>query len=95
MGFLSSSDDKASACSAGDPDSIPGLGGYPEEGNVSLKCIHYPCLESSMDRGACKATVHGVAESDRTESERLTHTRNYLSSVTHSVMCNSMWPHGL
>ena len=29
--------------------------------------VQYSCLESSMDRGACWATVHGVTESDMTE----------------------------
>ena len=32
MGFLSSSDDKESACNAGDPGSTPGLGRSPGEG---------------------------------------------------------------
>ena len=29
--------------------------------------LQYSCLENSMDRGACWATVHGVTESDTTE----------------------------
>ena len=29
--------------------------------------LQYSCLENSMDRGACWATVHGVTESDMTE----------------------------
>ena len=33
MGFLGGSDGKASACSAGDPGSIPGSGRSPREGN--------------------------------------------------------------
>ena len=32
-GFPGGSDDKASACSVGDPGSIPGLGRSPGEGN--------------------------------------------------------------
>ena len=33
MGFPGGSDGKDSACNAGDPDSIPGLGRSPGEGN--------------------------------------------------------------
>ena len=33
MGFPSDSDAKESACNAGDPGSIPGLGRSPGEGN--------------------------------------------------------------
>ena len=47
-----------SACNAGDPGSIPGLGGSPGKGNDNP--LHYSCLENSMDRGAWWATVHGV-----------------------------------
>ena len=39
---------------------IPGLGRSPGIGNGNpLQCS---CLEDSMDRGAWRATVHGVAE---------------------------------
>ena len=48
---------KESACDAGDPGSIPGLGRSPGEGNGNPP--QYSCLESSMDRGAWRATVHG------------------------------------
>ena len=54
-----SSDGKASACSGGDPGSIPRLERFPGEGNGNL--LQYSCLENSMDRGAWWATVHGVA----------------------------------
>ena len=52
---------KESACSAGDPGSIPGLGRSPGEGNGYP--LQYSCLENSKDRGAWKATACGVAES--------------------------------
>ena len=47
LGFPGGSDGKASACSAGDPGSIPGLGRSPGEGNGNP--LQYPCLENSMD----------------------------------------------
>ena len=49
MGFPGGSDDKASACNAGDPDSIPGSGRSPGEGNGNP--LQYSCLENSMDGG--------------------------------------------
>ena len=52
---------KASACNAGDLDSIPGLGRYPGEGNGIP--LQYSCLENPKDRGAWWATVHGVTKS--------------------------------
>ena len=41
---------KESACNAGDPDSIPGLGRSP--GGRNGNSLQYSCLENSMDRGA-------------------------------------------
>ena len=43
-----------------DPGSIPGSGRPPGEGNGNP--LQYSCLETSMDRGAWQATVHGVEE---------------------------------
>ena len=59
------SDSKESACIAGNPGSIPGSGRSTREG--SGKPLQYSCLENSMDRRACWATVHGAAESDMSE----------------------------
>ena len=50
MGFPGGSDGKASVYNAGDPDSIPGLGRAPGEGNGNP--LQYYCLENPMDRGA-------------------------------------------
>ena len=55
------SDDKESAYIVGDLGSIPGWGGSPGEGNDNLQ--QYSCLENSVDRGAWRATVHGVSKS--------------------------------
>ena len=44
-----------------DTGSIPGLERSPGEGNGNP--LQYSCLENPMDRGAWRATVHGVAKS--------------------------------
>ena len=54
------SDCKEAAYSAGDLSSIPGSGRSPGEGNGNS--FQYFCLETSMDRGAWWATVHGIAK---------------------------------
>ena len=59
-GFPGGLDGKEFACNAGDPDSTPGLGSSPGEGNGNT--LQYSCLENSMDRGAWQATVHAVTE---------------------------------
>ena len=61
QGFPGGSDSKESACNAGDPGSIPGLGRSPGEENGHP--LQYSCLENLMDRGAWWATVHGVTKS--------------------------------
>ena len=56
----------------GDLGSIPGSGRSPLEGNGNpLQCS---CLENPMDRGAWRATVHGVAESQTDLVTEHTHT---------------------
>ena len=63
------------AANAGDTDLIPGSVRSPGVGNGNL--LQYSCLENSMGRGARWATVHGVAESDMTEQQRM-HTDGNL-----------------
>ena len=48
-----------------DVSSIPGSGRCPGGGNGNP--LQYSYLENPMDRGTWQATVHEVAESDRTE----------------------------
>ena len=61
LDFPGGSDNKASACNAGDRDSIPGSGRSPGEGNG--KPLQYSCLENPMDEGVWWAKVRGVAKS--------------------------------
>ena len=44
-----------------DMDSFPGLGRSPGGGRGNP--LQYSCLENPMDRGAWRATVHGVTKS--------------------------------
>ena len=48
MSFSGGSDSKESACNAGDPGSIPGLGRSHGKGNGNT--LQYSCLENYMDR---------------------------------------------
>ena len=45
---------------AGNVGSVPGLGGFPEEGNGNP--LQYSCLENPMDRGAWRARIHAVTK---------------------------------
>src|SRR5574337_783480 len=57
------SDSKASAYNEADLGSISGSGKSPGEGNGNP--LPYSSLENPMDRGAWRATVHGVARDGR------------------------------
>ena len=52
--------------------SVPGLGRFPggRDGNP----LQYSCAEDPMDRGAWRATVHGVAKSRTWLKQLSTHT---------------------
>ena len=63
MGFPGGSDGDESACNSGDPNSISELGRYPDQRREWLSTLQYSCLENSMNKGAWRATVHSVTES--------------------------------
>ena len=60
MGIPGGSDGKEFACNTGGLGSMSRSGRSPGEGNG--KPLQYSCLENSMDRGAWRATVNGVAK---------------------------------
>ena len=67
LGFPRGSDGEESACSAGDAGSTPGLGKIPGRRAWQPTPV-FSSLGNPMDRGAWRATVHGVTkESDTTE----------------------------
>ena len=68
--FVSQMVKKQPAMQAGDLGLISGSGRSSGEGNG----FQYSCLENSIDRGNWLAIVHGVAESDTTESLALMST---------------------
>ena len=66
---------KESACNAGDPGLIHGSGRSPEGGPGNP--LPYCFLENPRDRGAWRATVHGVAQSP-TQLKQQSTTANRL-----------------
>ena len=65
-GLPYSSEGKEFACNLGDLGSIAGSGRYPGDENGNP--LQYSCLENSIDRGAWRATVYGVAKSQTQQS---------------------------
>ena len=63
-----------------DTGSIPGSESSPggEHGNP----LQYSCLENRMDRGAQRATVHGVVQSLARLKQLRTHTQGAVSVLT-------------
>ena len=80
---------------AGDTGSIPGSGRSPGEGNGNP--LQYSSLENPVDRGAWRATVHGVAER-QTQQRFLLHISEVvgpklcISSASQVIMM--LWIHG-
>ena len=76
QGALAVKNPPASAGDVKDSGSMPGSGRFPGEGRGNP--LQYSCLDTPMDRGACRATVHRVTKS-RTQLKQLS---------THSAKMN-------
>ena len=61
LGFPGGSDSKESACSARGPGLTSGSGRSLRERNGNP--LQYSCLENPTDKGAGRATAHGVTKS--------------------------------
>ena len=74
-------DNKESACTAGDPDSIPGLGRSPGGGNIRQH--QHSCLENSMNGGPGELPCigsHGVRH------DRVTNTFTFRTCLSGSTI---------
>ena len=69
--------------SAGDQGSVPGSGRSFREGSGCP--LMYACLENSMDRGACRAMVRGVAENQT--RLRDWHIHRFWASFCRFLLC--------
>ena len=68
MGFPGGSHGKESACNVGDLGSSPGLGRSVEKGMATHSSIL--AWRIPMDRGAWRATVHGVCKNKQLTTHR-------------------------
>ena len=78
QGFPPSSVGKESACSAGDPGSIPRLG--RSTGEENRHPLQYSCLENPRNGGAWLAAFYGVAQS-RTRLKQLSSSSSSSASL--------------
>ena len=77
QGFLGGTSGKEPACQCRghkSANSVPGSGRSPGGGHGNP--LQYSCLENPMDRGAWRATVHGVAQSQTQLKGLSTHAHN-------------------
>ena len=65
--WISGNKSAFNARATGDAVSIPGSGRSPGGGNGNP--VQYSCLENPLDRGAWRATVHGVAKNQTRRSD--------------------------
>ena len=69
----------ANSGDARDVGLIPALGRSPGGGNGNP--LQYSCLENPMDRGAWRATVHGITKSRTQLSTHIQHIHAHMITV--------------
>ena len=81
----SGSDGKESPCNVRDLGSIPGLGRSPGGGHGNP--LQYSYLDTSMDKGAWPAAIHGVTKvlgtTEQLKTAQPTHSLNLTSYRSH------------
>ena len=82
--WLSGRESVCSAAAAGDLGSIPGLG--RSLGGEHANPLQYSCLESLMDRGAWRVTVHGVAKGQTQLSNLAQHSAHETYHILYAVI---------
>ena len=88
IGFPGGSAGKESTCNEGDLGSTPRSRRAPGGGDGSPR--QYPCLGNPVDRGAWRATVHGVAFPDM---HSLTHSAGiYWLPTLYKTACMELHP---
>ena len=88
-GFPDGSDDKESACNAGDLSSIPGSGRFSGEGNDNP--LWYSFLGNPMDRGAWRG-YSPWSHNELVTAEWLTHTHTYTRSSSREAVLGHLPP---
>ena len=66
--------------------STPGLGRSPGGGHGNP--LQYSCLENPMDRGAWRATVRRVSDSDTTDPHSIAEAQRSTGSL---LVCSGLW----
>ena len=102
VGFPAGSGGEASACSAGDPGSIPQSGRCPGEGNgspVQSSCLENPWTEEprGLQSVGSQRLRRDWAADHRKRRGKDTSERKQVSKhkLSRSVLSDSLWPHGL
>ena len=61
---------------------VPFLGWEDSPGERNGHPLQYSCMRNPMDRGAWRATVHGVPKNQTCLSDSLTHTHTHTHTHT-------------